>query len=957
MKKILTTILFLFIAFFANAQSDQELNRDAITGWQYVSNPPNPKAVYKPVRSQYANGATYSVWQQQVSDMLINWIQQSYLPRGLVMRTIAKNDQRWSLYDNGPLHSYGADFLGYSTHFVSGKIDLKCCELGQRLVAGFNDFPGAYIKDFNPSGMYFFAERAQFSTGDDDTKLSAEGVDKKIQSNLYKYRTYLDHYHNNGLPFNKIEIVVPKNGDWPFKPVLVKDAVAYIQQQLAAYPSILQKNPYSAEPIKAALEKLKPYYNEVVKLKGNANFDNQLKDDNGHSVLDPSYIINGNPPNKTFPEYFILVTTTQQTIDQTKTDNPLWMYFNFTPMSIALQGNPAKFDTKFGTEIPHLVNSLLNDFNFDYLAKWLVQPDKMKSVAYTAINAPAKSSGNTTTAPVSVSTTASAKNKDPYTILYEDFDGYPAGTLSAKKWHTYSLNKFATASLNEVSGQKGKWVSLPDKFTFYPDYTTQLSSAFTVSYDVYFEPGISNKRTEFYFRLDAYDPKTKYQLPMDFRQANDEGFEFTLAMSGETKTSKEFWLEKQAEVITEPRLASFKEKDIAHVSISVNGSAVSVSVNDKEVMHDDKVLPAGKSFKRYGWYCSTPAMMLGNIYIKSNSPVQNKVSQEPQFAGVVKDKKSTTPDAATFETADYAFKPLKKIDEMPPINYPIGFKSAIPAPVQSSNKAVTALPAFKAPAKSALLNSLPNSFLNTEAFKKIIEDINILATKKLNAENVTKIDNYLKAKKIAAAKDIANTAIGIWVEGKPTAALYLFCKALQSDYGDMNTANNLASLLNGYGYSEKAISVLQYVNSKTNGDPSVLSNMATAFYNLGDMDNALSFANKSVAKDSLNANGNKVAAFVHLAKASQTNNKAEADKAIGCLKQSLKEQYDKEASDLLSKIESNHQKQSDFANTNFKEFTMLKKLELPTMPEDLHQMLSFGKQLEKEKMCPYQNKR
>ena len=41
------------------AQSDQELSRDSIIGWQYISNPPNAKAVYKPVKSQYADGATY----------------------------------------------------------------------------------------------------------------------------------------------------------------------------------------------------------------------------------------------------------------------------------------------------------------------------------------------------------------------------------------------------------------------------------------------------------------------------------------------------------------------------------------------------------------------------------------------------------------------------------------------------------------------------------------------------------------------------------------------------------------------------------------------------------------------------------------------------------------------------------------------------------------------------------
>ena len=619
MKHIQFIILLLTITVYftpCKAQSDQELNRDSVIGWQYVSNPPKANAVYKPIKSQYDNGSTYTAWQQQASDMLINWIQQSYLPRGLVMRTIVKNDERWYVNANGPLQSYGVNFLGYATHFAHGKIDLHCCEQGQRLVAGFNDFPGTYIKGFNPGGIHFFAEQAQFSSGDNDAQLSKEGIDKKIQPNLYGYRTYLDHYHDNGQQVFKIGVVVPKNGEWPFKPVLVKDAVAYIQQQLAAYPAILQKNPYSAEPVKKALERLKPFYNEVAKLDANYNYNTAINDDNGHYLLNPEAIINGKSINKTFPEYNILVTTTQQTIEQTKTDSPLWMYLNLTPTIVTLQGNPAKFDTKFGTGVSHMVNALLNNFNFDYVAKWLAQPDARKNMVYAPLNKPAKSAGKIISEPAIVSASASAKNKDPYTILYEDFEGYPAETLAAKGWHTYGHDghSFENATVSVINGQNGKWVSIPDAYSFYPDFNKPLGSSFTVNYDVYFGNNISNKRTLLYFRLDIKDPKKSN--PIDLHDINRDGFQFALATSGETETSKRFMSVKVDEVTGKVRIAGFKPNDVAHVSISVNGAAVAVLVNGKEIMHDDNVLPAAKNFIRVGWYCDEPNMLSGNIYIK-----------------------------------------------------------------------------------------------------------------------------------------------------------------------------------------------------------------------------------------------------------------------------------------------------------------------------------------------------
>lgn len=617
MKKTFALTLFVFVSTLAFAQSDQELNRDSVIGWQYISNPIKANVVYKPVKSQYANGAIYSSWQQQASDKLINWIQQSYLPRGLVMRTIAKNDQRWYIYANGPLQSYGVNFLGYAAMFAHGKIDLHCCEEGQRLVAGFNAFPGVYIKGFNPGDLYFFAEQAQFTSGDDDAQLTKEGIDKKIQPSLYGYRTYLDHYHDNGRQIFKVGVVVAKNGNWPFKPVLVKDAVAYIQQQMTAYPGIMQKNPYSADAIKKDLERLKPFYNEVVKLIANYNFDNAINDGNEHYLLDPSAIINGKSIDKAFPEYNILVTTTQQTIDQTKKDDPLWLYLNLTPTTVTLQGNPAKFDTKFGTGIAHMVNALLNNFNFDYVAKWLSQPDARKTIVYSPIKAPAKSTGNVFVAPVTVSSTAAAKNKDPYTILYEDFDGYPAGELSAKKWHSaYSTYSISNASLTTIGGQTGKWVAIAPKNTFYPDLDIPLPQNYTVSYDVYFGPGITNKRVSHTFRLDGYDPKNKFPQPMNIADAVDKGMDFSIAMSGETTTECKFRKGQYKEMVQDVRLSAFKEKDVAHVSVSVNGTAVSISVNGKEVIRNDNAFPVEQPYKRVGWYCSDPNMLLGNIYIK-----------------------------------------------------------------------------------------------------------------------------------------------------------------------------------------------------------------------------------------------------------------------------------------------------------------------------------------------------
>lgn len=952
MKKYTAVLILLLMVGSTQAQrNDTELNRDSILDWRYLVNASRP-AASKPIKDDNVPGSSYTVWQQQAAAMLFNWVQQSYRPRGLVIRNLLTENQQWWLSGAPALHSYGIQLAGFAAHFVNGKLDLRCCEIGHYLGLAFNGFPGDYLQGgFNPDGLYLFAEQAQFSTGDTDDKLKSEGIDRQILPHLHPYRTYLDHYHDDGKGWNRVGVVVTKNGEWPFKPVLVKDAVEYINRQLATYPGIAQKNPFAMDPVKKALERLKPYYNEATKLKEINFYNAMLKDESGHAILDPRVIINGLTVNKTFPEYRMLVSASRQIIEQSKTDNPLWLYMTFSRNSEAV-GNPTQFDPKFSTERDYLVNTLLRNFNFEYASNWLSQPEKMKSVAYTPVNAPATSSGNTITAPAGFSATAASKNKDAYTILYEDFDGYPTGTFSAKGWHTYGRggHSFENATLNTVGGQTGKWISIPDLYTFYPDFTKPLPASFTVNYDVYFGSTISNKRTPLYFRLDTYDNSPKKSNPIDMHDINRNGFQFALALSGEAETSKRYTEAKYDEVTKTIRVTGLKANEATHVSVSVNGSSLTITVNGKEVMRDDTALPAGKTFKRYGWYCGQAGIYLSNIYVKSGTPVQSSNPQEPQFAGVVKDPNAPTGTAATFESAPYTFTPLPKLDKLPALSYPTGFKSSMPALPASSNKAAAALKIdYKFPERSAALGSISNTVVSADGFKKMIGDIYELASKKLQQANSAKIDSYLQSKKINTSATISKLAVDAWLESKPTTALYLFCKALQTDYTDLRTANNLASLLITYGYAEKAIPLLLYINKQTGGAPEALSNLASAYYNLGDPATAISFAEKCIVKDSLNATANKVAAFAHLNKAAQSSGRAETEKAMGYLKQALKSGYNKEASDILSKIESNHQKTADFANTNFKEFPLLKRIQLPAMPEDLHQMKSFNDQLELEK--------
>lgn len=139
---------------------------------------------------------------------------------------------------------------------------------------------------------------------------------------------------------------------------------------------------------------------------------------------------------------------------------------------------------------------------------------------------------------------------------------------------------------------------------------------------MYFGKDVSNKRVNFSFRLDTDDPNPRKSTPLDLSDLVSNGIDFSLAMSGEIESEKRYYLPGYEKDKRKIRIENLKENSAAHITVSVKGASLSVSVNGKEVMHDDNALPAGKTFKRYGWYCSEPAMMLSNIDVKSATPVK-----------------------------------------------------------------------------------------------------------------------------------------------------------------------------------------------------------------------------------------------------------------------------------------------------------------------------------------------
>jgi hypothetical protein len=148
---------------------------------------------------------------------------------------------------------------------------------------------------------------------------------------------------------------------------------------------------------------------------------------------------------------------------------------------------------------------------------------------------------------------------------------------------------------------------------------------------------------------------------------------------------------------------------------------------------------------------------------------------------------------------------------------------------------------------------------------------------------------------IKQKSSVANTAVGLWIDGKPTLALYLIGEACKENPSNTTNLNNYAALLTMCGAEQMALPILNNLNKRYHKNTSILNNIAQAWLGLGDITRAEKYADSTLRIYAYHPQAN-------MAKCLIEESKGNTPAAIAAAKKSISKAYSIEKENKLKKL-------------------------------------------------------
>ena len=445
-------------------------------GWQKIYHFKGAK------ESKTMDNRVFSIAQISIADSFANWMQASYIPKagiGDVRKSIFPKINLYRPYEVALPQGYGATAYTWNVSWQDGQLKpIQETEDFWNVLA--NSVPTDWAIRAICSNTHFYFTMPSFDNSDDQFKKQQDlsGI-KNLQPYIY---FWLRNVETGGGSEN---ILLCKDNKSPFIKITKGEYLGLIETGITkAYEEERKKIYKDNQGNQKNIDYFMGYLEEknrkrITCLKNNQEkYRNRLQETATVFTCQPDIMLenypdvfegNGNSATK-IPVY----TLDPSMYELCKQDHPQWIRINW-------EWGASDVKTK------HMHESIINNFNFEYVYNFFFTPEKNKGMAYQPKRSPSYQPAIVTTA---ISETAKKAGADKNSFFFEDFSANAEGQKPIG-WYAKMSSNGVDASVTTIKDKPGKWVILKGNSLFSNTLKKPLPQDFTLSYDVMVPKGFT----------------------------------------------------------------------------------------------------------------------------------------------------------------------------------------------------------------------------------------------------------------------------------------------------------------------------------------------------------------------------------------------------------------------------------------------------------------------------------
>ena len=448
--------------------------------------------IYKyatPAKGKTLGNRVYSDKQIGNSQQFVEWMQQSYLPKGCLgdagyyQNYIYKFSSTNSYLGNAiNEHSAALPHLysAYSRIYMFLKKDAQGKFVPQ---AGYSDYwriEANQIENISlPVSFISSTEEYYFVLPDFTSNRNGYDADDKEESNLLGFANHKNivGYKHFYIPPKTIDddgqyvvIMTKDNSALPFEKITIGEFFTQVEKQLPVWQKIDPRSPENfarAQKNVARLkEKYKNKWNDIAELqlrRSQITLQDFVNATEGYDDM----FDNKEYGKEGMPTVFPILKVRKPALALCKTDQPQWLVIRWT------NGMPNQPYTI------HMHESILNNFNFKYAYDYFYDPEKVKGQPYKPLRSPDYKEAVV----VNEGSEATKKNSvDKSIYFFEDFSTTTVGKKPIG-WNS-TLANGTTSVIAKLDGLEGNWAMITNYRINPTQLKTPLPQNFTLSYEI-----------------------------------------------------------------------------------------------------------------------------------------------------------------------------------------------------------------------------------------------------------------------------------------------------------------------------------------------------------------------------------------------------------------------------------------------------------------------------------------